>query len=467
MADETKGGNRVAEPGLIHVEPVDTPSDSEAYGRLPFGFQAPPHNLEAEQALLGAIMVNDSTLADAAEFLKPEHFYEPVHQSIFEVMLKTHQDGLLVDHVTLASAFETDERLAQVNGSRYLAGLAQAAITILNTQDYARLIFDLAQRRALAAICQEGLNAAMDPSLTVASEWKGIAHRITSSIEDISITEPHDRSWDGMTVINHLKERLLESSPKVSTGYACLDAALGGGLRPGCIYGFDAPPKSNKTSVLSGVQRGALISGVKTHFFSLEQSPTDLVAREFCGDTNTPLAWLEDKANADLAVARLDAWAVTNPYFEHAKFDHVPGITIDDLLIRMNRSMIDHGTRVFFIDYYTKIAGKAQRQNEAAFYEQVAQKLSAFIQSNDLILVIALQQNREGKNLWSDGIKRECSWLATIHKVEVGLRGGKSKAEIWFEVTDARYGPAENVGSDDERLLVIVRGPAVREIKER
>jgi len=327
-------------------------TEPEPHAHLPMGFTAPPHDIEAEQALLGAIMVNNEALEQPAEYLTPEHFYEPVHVSIFDIMLKLRAEERIIDHVTLGSAFQNDSRLADVDGRRYLAGLARAAECILNANDYARLIFDLAQRRFLGGICEQAMNAAMDPTLTLASDWKVIADRVTSSIGEISISEPHDRSWGGGEVVEQLKAKLLLRKSKVSTGYRSLDEALHGGMRLGCIYGLDAPPKSNKTSALSGIQRGALISGVKTHFFSLEQNPTDLALREFCGDTDTPFEWMEDEKNAEAAVAKLDAWYAANPYFQGAQFDHVPGISIDDLLIRMNRSLIDHGTTVFFIDYH-------------------------------------------------------------------------------------------------------------------
>src|SRR5512134_3815326 len=89
--------------------------------RAPAGFRTQPHNIEAEQALLGAILINNEAYHRVSEFLRPEHFYEPVHGRIFAGMVRLIESGRLADHVTLKVAFVDDEALRELDGAQYLA----------------------------------------------------------------------------------------------------------------------------------------------------------------------------------------------------------------------------------------------------------------------------------------------------------------------------------------------------------
>ena len=133
--------------------------------RLPAGFRTQPHNVEAEQALLGAILINNEAYHRVAEFLRPEYFYEPVHGRIFEAMTRLVEQGRLADHVTLKVAFDHDEALRDLDGAQYLARLARAAETILNAEDYGRLLDDLSLKRGLIRVGEEVVNKAYDPSV--------------------------------------------------------------------------------------------------------------------------------------------------------------------------------------------------------------------------------------------------------------------------------------------------------------
>jgi DnaB-like helicase N terminal domain len=124
-----------------------------------------PHNLEAEQGLLGTLMVDNSALERVSDFLRPCHFYVPVHQRLYEAILKLAERGQMAGPVTLKKYFERDGDLAQVGGAEYLAPLATGVITLINAEDYGRTIYDLHLRRELIALCQEVLHDAYEPRL--------------------------------------------------------------------------------------------------------------------------------------------------------------------------------------------------------------------------------------------------------------------------------------------------------------
>jgi replicative DNA helicase len=119
-----------------------------------------PHNLEAEQGLLGALMIDNSALERVSDFLRPFHFHVPVHQRLYEAILKLAERGLMAGPVTLKNYFEEDGDLEHVGGAVYLADLAASVITISNAEDYGRTIYDLYMCRELIALCQEILRAA-------------------------------------------------------------------------------------------------------------------------------------------------------------------------------------------------------------------------------------------------------------------------------------------------------------------
>jgi replicative DNA helicase len=112
----------------------------------------PPHNIEAEQALLGAILTNNAAFHHVSGFLKPEHFSEPLHQRIFDIASQLIYDGKLVTPVTLKT-FLTEQDVGKgVTVSQYLARLAAEAVTIIGAEDYGRTVHDLSVRRDLIII---------------------------------------------------------------------------------------------------------------------------------------------------------------------------------------------------------------------------------------------------------------------------------------------------------------------------
>ena len=158
---------RYAIPAPCYGAPMLTAVDTEIplESRAPAGFRTQPHNIEAEQALLGAILINNEAYHRVSEFLRAEHFYEPVHGRIFATMHRLIESGRLADHVTLKVAFQDDEALRELDGAQYLARLARAAESIINAEDYGRLLHDLALKRGLIHVGEELVNKAYDASL--------------------------------------------------------------------------------------------------------------------------------------------------------------------------------------------------------------------------------------------------------------------------------------------------------------
>src|SRR3954471_22212900 len=114
-------------------------------------FRLAPHNIEAEQALLGAILVNNEAFYRVSDFLMAEHFYEPVHREIYEVLGKIIRAGKAATPITL-KIYLPHQLIAEVTTPQYLARLAAQATTVLNAADYGQAIYDLSLRRTLIQI---------------------------------------------------------------------------------------------------------------------------------------------------------------------------------------------------------------------------------------------------------------------------------------------------------------------------
>lgn len=125
----------------------------------------PPQNIEAEQALLGAILANNHALEKVSEFLKPFHFASPVHSAIYQAILTLHSRGHSADPVTLKGYLANDGTLDAVGGVKYLMDLAATAVTIINAEDYAKLVFDRYLRRQLINLGTDIVNDAYAVSL--------------------------------------------------------------------------------------------------------------------------------------------------------------------------------------------------------------------------------------------------------------------------------------------------------------
>src|SRR5665213_2255861 len=135
---------------------------ARALEQVPETYRSAPQNVEAEQALLGAILVNNEAFYRISDFLEPPHFFEPVHRVIFEVAAQLIRAGKVATPVTMKTFLPADLAIGDLNLAQYLARLAAEATTIINAEDYGRSVYDLAVRRALISVGEDMVNVAYD-----------------------------------------------------------------------------------------------------------------------------------------------------------------------------------------------------------------------------------------------------------------------------------------------------------------
>lgn len=237
----------------------------------------PPSNTEAEQALLGAILVNNVAYSRVVEFLMPEHFANAVHGRIYAAIGKLIDRGQVADPVILKSVFERDGSLVAVGGAQYLARLAESAVTIINAEHYGRALHDLYVRRELIEIGRGVVTDAYHEQVgeTGSEQIEAATEKLYALADSAHI----DRKT---TVTGAQAGELAIDAAKVayqrpgtlaglSSGIASLDRILGGFVE-GDFDIVGARPSQGKSTLLRTISASALREGRQVLFFSGEMS---------------------------------------------------------------------------------------------------------------------------------------------------------------------------------------------------
>jgi replicative DNA helicase len=238
-------------------------------------------NLEAEQALLGAILTRNAGLEKVARYLRPEHFADPANGKVYQVMSDLIGQGRLADVFTLKSVFESDGVLSEIGGVGYLARLAGSAITVINADDYGRTIYDCHLRRQLVGIGEQLISSA-----TGQHEVEALRHleAAEASLHGLGTNNLPGR---GAVQVGNVLPAILAGMEKsfrgevtaIPTGFVDLDWKLSGGLEPGQLTILAARPAMGKTSLSLGIAENMAKQGRVVLFASLEMSSEELARR--------------------------------------------------------------------------------------------------------------------------------------------------------------------------------------------
>jgi replicative DNA helicase len=220
-------------------------------------FRAPPHNLEAEQALLGAILVNNEAVDRVSSFLKPPHFYDQLHGRIYEAAAKLILGGKRATPITLKTFFQNDEPVGELTVPQYLGRLAANATTIINAEDYGRTVYDLAVRRQLIEIGEIMVNTAYDspidapPSVQI-EETEQQLYELAETGKYGSGFEPFTSALtDAIDMAAHAYRRDGGLSG-LATGFTDLDHRMGG-LQPSDLIIIAGRPSMGKTALATNI----------------------------------------------------------------------------------------------------------------------------------------------------------------------------------------------------------------------
>lgn len=241
-----------------------------------------PTNLEAEQALLGAILANRRAFEMVADFLQPEHFADPVHSKIFAAMARRISNNETADVITLKREFENSGGLDDVGGVAYLAQLLSAMVGIISAPDYGRAVHDAWMRRQLIDVCSQTVEQCFSPEGLLAQDiLEGLDAGLTRIADGAGETKPLIHAGEAVQRAVALSMQAAErvsGLAGVTTGYKAMDRMLGG-LMPGQLYIGGARPAMGKTGLALGIAARAASNGLHVAFWSGEMGAEQMGAR--------------------------------------------------------------------------------------------------------------------------------------------------------------------------------------------
>jgi replicative DNA helicase len=374
------------------------------------GYVALPHNLEVEQALLGAILVNNDA-ANRVSFLTPDHFFDPLHQRIYTTAMRLIERGQLAIPATLKTYMESDPGLREVGGPQYLARLAAAATSLLHAEEYGRTIYDLSLRRQLILIGEETVqNAAEgDTELPAIHQIEQVEQKLFNLAESGQAEEGF-RSFSRSL---HAAVENIEAAHKregrltgVSTGMRALDELLGG-LHKSDLIILAGRPSMGKTALATNIAFNAARrwqrsirenedpahgGGAVVGFFSLEMSADQLASRMLSEQAEIPS---EKLRRGDMTAEQFRHLVRASQEIEDIPFfiDDTPALSIAGVMSRARRLKRQHNLGLVVIDYLqlARPSGQQRAENRVQEVSEITRGLKALAKTLH-VPVLALSQ---------------------------------------------------------------------------
>jgi replicative DNA helicase len=381
-------------------------------------FRTAPQNVEAEQALLGAILVNNEAFYRVSDFLEPQHFFEPLHRVIYEVAAQLIRANKVANPVTIKTFLPADLAVGDINLAQYLARLAAEATTIINAEDYGRSVYDLAIRRALIGIGEDMVNVAYEapvdqtPSAQIEDTEKRLFDlaekgRYGSGFEsfDHALATAIDMASNAYTRDGHLSG--------MATGLTDLDRLMGG-LQHSDLVIVAGRPGMGKTALATNVAfnvartwagevqpDGSMktVNGGIVGFFSLEMSSEQLATRIIAEQAGV--------SSANIRRGRIDEREFERIVEAAREMQRIPlyidqtgGLTIAQLAARARRLKRQRGLDLVVVDYIQLLQGSSRRGSDNRVQEvtEITNNLKALAKELNVPILALSQLSRQVEN---------------------------------------------------------------------
>jgi replicative DNA helicase len=456
--------------------------DSTARRQLPAEptYRTPPHNIEAEQALLGAILVNNEAFYRVSDFLEPKHFLEGIHQRIFELAGSLIRAGKLATPVTLKTFLPTDLDIAGLTVNQYLARLAAEATTIINAEDYGRTVYDLSIRRDLITIGEDMVNLAFEAPVdaTPQSHIEDAERKLFELAETGRYESGFQRFAQALTTAVDMAAQAYQRDGGLSgmaTGLTDLDSRMGG-LQKSDLIIVAGRPGMGKTALATNIAYNVArafaqgdvrpdgnretVNGGVVGFFSLEMSAEQLATRIIAEQTGIPSNKIRRGAIDEADFEKIKDISIelqSLPFY----VDETGGLSIGQLAARARRLKRQRGLDLLVIDYVQLLQGSTRRSSENRVQEitEITTRLKALAKELN-VPVMALSQlsrqveSREDKRPQlsdlreSGSIEQDADVVMFVFREEYYLtnkepRPGTADHDKWLTDMDAVHGKAE------------------------
>ncbi|WP_429093764.1 replicative DNA helicase [Aminobacter sp. BE322] len=378
-------------------------------------YREAPNNIEAEQALLGAILVNNDAFYRVSDFLKATHFYEPLHRKIYEVSSELIRMGKMANPVTIKTFLPAEEKVGDMTVAHYLARLAAEAVTVINAADYGRAIYDLATRRALITVGEDMVNVAYDApvDMSPAEQIEDAERRLFELAE----TGRYDGGFESFsdavkTAIDMASAAYMRDGhlSGTATGLHDLDNRMGG-LQSSDLIVLAGRPGMGKTSLVTNIAFNVAhayvpaqqadgsfkaANGGVVGFFSLEMSSEQLATRIISEQAEVPSSKIR---RGDLTEADFEKLVGCTQTLQKIPLfiDSTGGISIAQLAARSRRLKRQRGLDVIIIDYIQLMQGSSAKasQNRVQEITEITTGLKALAKELNVPIIALSQLSRQ------------------------------------------------------------------------
>ncbi|MBM4761708.1 replicative DNA helicase [Bacillus sp. B15-48] len=423
-----------------------------------FADRLPPQNIEAEQAVLGAIFLEPSSLTVASEVLIPEDFYRAAHQKIFNVMLSLNDQGKAVDLITVTEELAAAKLLEDTGGVSYLSELAASVPTAANIEYYARIVEEKSLLRRLirtaTSIAQDGYTREDEVDSLLGEAEKSIlevAQRKNAgafhNIKDVLV-----RTYDNIELLHNR----VGDVTGIATGFAELDRMTAGFQRNDLIIVAARPSVGKTAFALNIAQNVGTKTGENVAIFSLEMGAEQLVMRMICAEGNINAQNLRTGSLTDEDWGKL-TMAMGSLSNSGIFIDDTPGIRISEIRSKCRRLKQDQGLGMILIDYLQLIQGSGRSgENRQQEVSEISRSLKSLARELE-VPVIALsqlsrgvEQRQDKRPMMSDiresgSIEQDADIVAFLYRDDYYDKESENKNIIEIIIAKQRNGPVGTV----------------------
>ena len=414
--------------------------------------KVPPHNIEAEQAVLGALLLNWGAMGDVVSQLRADRFYSIQNQIIFDALLRLYQKNVQGDTLSLINELTVEGKLEQAGGAAYIASLTDTVPSAANIEYYANVVLDRSNRRELIKISSELKASAFELEQESTKLLDSAEQKIFALAERNETTVIHEVRNIMIREIEIIESRYKNKNrfTGVPSGFAQLDTMTSGFQKSELII-IGARPSIGKTALaLSMMQHIALVEKIPCGFFSLEMPYESIGMRILSqeahvnmGKIRSGMLKIEDVKKIQDAAGR---------WFEAPLYTvDTPNMKLLDLRAMARRMVVNFGVKIIFIDYI----GLISTENPSApVYEQmseVSKSLKALARELEIPVVVLCQVNREAEGdeptlaqlRGSGSIEQDADVVMFLHRER--LKEEKPVQEAKLILSKQRNGPTGDI----------------------
>lgn len=421
--------------------------------------RVPPQNIEAEQAVLGAMMIDREAISKATELLRDNDFYRQDHRAVFQVIVDLFNSNQAVDMVTVTEALKRAGKLEDVGGIQFITYLANAVPTAANVSYHAKIVEEKSLLRQLISVSTQIAGSGYEGSEDVNTLLDN-AERMILGVSERKISRDFAPIKEVvMSAVDRIDELYNKKGgiTGLATGFIDFDH-LTSGLQPSDLILIAARPSMGKTAlVLNMAQNIAIREKKAVAFFSLEMSKEQLVQRMLCSEASIDssrlrIGELEDKDWEKLI------WAADGLSQAQIFIDDTPGITVMEMRAKARRLKVEHDLQLVVIDYLQLMQGSGKKNSENRQQElsDISRSLKALARELN-VPVIALSQlsrsveSRQSKRpMLSDlresgALEQDADLVGFLYREDYYDRDTENKNITELIIAKHRNGPVDTV----------------------